>query len=270
MVGARGWKADYALLVTWERMSYGGAPKVTDMSKYEQAKRWQNTYQMVLATDEIRTYCMLNYANINWTSSSQSGALTRGRGGKQSALVSEKSYRRELQCFQDVGFNGGNGTGSKLVQFGSTQVAGRWLARIDEQIQYGGCTNDSTGTMELSQQYGNMLGGFALNVTGPCLRPSDVIKMQFDEITIDCERIDMVMARCVIPTNTVFRIGIVDVKLSVDAGKNYPWHTKFYISKSAINVQPCSLHLRRVSGGLGLAQRHPLFHRLFLNAFFNS
>ncbi|KAK6044530.1 Nidogen-like protein [Cooperia oncophora] len=224
------------LLVTWERMSYGGAPKVTDMSKYEQAKRWQNTYQMVLATDEIRTYCMLNYANINWTSSSQSGALTRGRGGKQSALV---------------GFNGGNGTGFyqlpfssegnsyKLVQFGSTQVAGRWLARIDEQIQYGGCTNDSTGTMELSQQYGNMLGGFALNVTGPCLRPSDVIKMQFDEITtIDCERIDMVMARCVIPTNTVFRIGIVDVKLSVDAGKNYPWHTKFYISI----VQPCNCH----------------------------
>lgn len=47
----------------------------------------QNTYQMVLATDEIRTYCMLNYANINWTSSSQSGALTRGRGGMQSALV---------------------------------------------------------------------------------------------------------------------------------------------------------------------------------------
>ncbi|RCN30859.1 AMOP domain protein [Ancylostoma caninum] len=237
MVGARGWKADYALIVTWERMSYGGAPKVTDMSKYEQAKRWQNTYQMVLATDEIRTYCMLNYANINWTSSSQSGALTRGRGGKQSALV---------------GFNGGNGTGFyqlpfssegnsyKLVQFGSTQVAGRWLARIDEQIQYGGCTNDSRGLIELSQQYGNMLGGFALNVTGPCLRPNDVIKMQFDEITVDCERMDMVMARCVIPTNSVFKIGHVDVKLSVDAGKNYPWWTKFYI------IQP-GLARRRVN-----------------------
>lgn len=24
MVGARGWKADYALIVTWERMTYGG------------------------------------------------------------------------------------------------------------------------------------------------------------------------------------------------------------------------------------------------------
>lgn len=47
MVGARGWKADYALLITWERMAYGGAPKVTDLSEYERAKRWQNTYQMV-------------------------------------------------------------------------------------------------------------------------------------------------------------------------------------------------------------------------------
>lgn len=42
---------------------------------------------MVVATDEIRTYCMFNYANINWTSSAQAGAITGGRGGKQSALV---------------------------------------------------------------------------------------------------------------------------------------------------------------------------------------
>uniref|UniRef100_A0AC34Q918 NIDO domain-containing protein n=1 Tax=Panagrolaimus sp. JU765 TaxID=591449 RepID=A0AC34Q918_9BILA len=115
---------------------------------------------MVVATDEIRTYCMFNFANINWTSSATAGAVTGGRGGKQSALV---------------GFNGGNGTGYfelpysaegnsyKLVQYGSTQIAGRWLARIDEQIQYGGCSNESRGTLETSQQYGNMLGGFALN-----------------------------------------------------------------------------------------------------------
>ena len=56
-----------------------------------------------------------------------------------------------------VGFNGGNGTGFidipysaegnsyKLVQFGSTQTAGRWLARVDEEIIYGGCINTSIG-----------------------------------------------------------------------------------------------------------------------------
>ncbi|ETN77110.1 hypothetical protein NECAME_11268, partial [Necator americanus] len=146
-----------------------------------------------------------------------------------------------------VGFNGGNGTGFyqlpfssegnsyKLVQYGSTQVAGRWMARIDEQIQYGGCTNDSRGSIELSQQYGNMLGGFALNVTGPCLRPSDVIKMQFDEITLDCERMDMVMARCVIPTNSVFKIGLVDVKLS-NLTLSWEWENITANTNTAVDI----------------------------------
>ncbi|KAI6182105.1 Protein mesh [Aphelenchoides bicaudatus] len=238
MVGARGWKADYAIVVTWERMAYGGAPKITELHEYERAKRWQNTYQLVVATDEIRTYCMFNFANINWTSSATAGAVTGGRGGHQSALV---------------GFNGGNGTGFyqlpyssegnsyKLVQYGSTQIAGRWVARIDEQIQYGGCSNESRGTLETSQQYGNMLGGFALNVSGPCYRPTDIIKLQFDELTIDCERIDMVIARCIIPVNRVFRTGPVDLKLSVDGGKNYPWWNKFYVLQPGLSRRRVNL-----------------------------
>lgn len=40
MVGARGWKADYALIITWERMAYGGSPKITELNEYERAKRW--------------------------------------------------------------------------------------------------------------------------------------------------------------------------------------------------------------------------------------
>lgn len=61
-----------------------------------------------------------------------------------------------MLCLQ-VGFNGGNGTGFvhmpysaigdsyKLVQYGATDVPGRWLARVDERVVYGGCKNDSTG-----------------------------------------------------------------------------------------------------------------------------
>uniref|UniRef100_A0A5S6QTX0 AMOP domain-containing protein n=1 Tax=Trichuris muris TaxID=70415 RepID=A0A5S6QTX0_TRIMR len=225
MVGARGFKADYALIVTWERMGYGGAPKITELNLYDTVKKWQNTYQMVIATDEIRTYVMFNYANVNWTSSTQAGALF-GRGGKQSAMV---------------GFNGGNGTGwyslpwsadgnsYKLVQYGSTQVAGRWLARVDEEIEYGGCSNNSIGILQLDKPQATMLGGFTLNVTGPCFRITDVLKMQIDENTLDCERLDMVMARCVVPVNSIFKTGQVIIRLSVDGGKNYPWWNKFYV-----------------------------------------
>lgn len=43
----------------------------------------------------------------------------------------------------------------------------------------------------------------------------------------------MVIARCVIPVNSVFKTGLVDLKLSVDGGKNYPWWTKFYVCESS-------------------------------------
>lgn len=68
-------------------MMFKGAPRVTQVNRYEEAKRWVNTYQVVLATDEIRSYVIFNYAHINWTSSNTAGAL-QGRGGMQSALVS--------------------------------------------------------------------------------------------------------------------------------------------------------------------------------------
>uniref|UniRef100_A0A914XL52 NIDO domain-containing protein n=1 Tax=Plectus sambesii TaxID=2011161 RepID=A0A914XL52_9BILA len=237
MVGARGFTADYAIVITWERMGYGGAPKYTAMHQYEEAKKWQNTYQMVLATDEIRSYAMFNYANINWTSSTAAGSLA-GRGGKQSALV---------------GFNGGNGTGFvqlpysaegnsyKLVQFGSTQTAGRWLCRVDEVIVYGGCTNDSTGQLRFDTPYGDMLGGFSLNVSGPCFREQNVIKLQIDELTIDCRRLDMVVARCTVPVNAIYRVGEVSIKLSTDGGRNYPFWNTFIILQHQFSNHPVQL-----------------------------
>lgn len=48
----------------------------------------QNTYQLVLATDEIRSFVVFNYGNVNWTSSSAAGGFS-GRGGRQSAVVSK-------------------------------------------------------------------------------------------------------------------------------------------------------------------------------------
>jgi hypothetical protein len=48
----------------------------------------------------------------------------------------------------------------------------------------------------------------------------------------DSIQIDMAIGRCVVPINGIFRTGMVDVQLSVDGGKNYPWWTKFYICKN--------------------------------------
>ncbi|MCP4492409.1 MAG: hypothetical protein GY820_34635 [Gammaproteobacteria bacterium] len=39
-IGMRGFTANYGLIVTWERMAYGGPPKVIALSMFDQAVRW--------------------------------------------------------------------------------------------------------------------------------------------------------------------------------------------------------------------------------------
>lgn len=162
--GANGWRAEFALVVTWERMAYGGAPKAVDVSQFEYVKQWQNTFQLIIASDEIRSYTIFNYARLNWTTSNEAGGLN-GFGGKQAAMVSAVRTRRVVSLFANsflkVGFNGGNGTGWtrlpysgegrvwKLAYFTNVLTPGRWVYRVDEEIVPGGCSNDSTGEFSL-------------------------------------------------------------------------------------------------------------------------
>ncbi len=58
MIGARGFTADYALLVTWERMAYGSSPKITQLDLYEDAMRWV----IHLLPSDLAVYCWPNVA----------------------------------------------------------------------------------------------------------------------------------------------------------------------------------------------------------------
>jgi hypothetical protein len=41
-----------------------------------------NTFQLVLATDEVYTYAIFNYVNLQWTSHTEAGGdTTTGEGG---------------------------------------------------------------------------------------------------------------------------------------------------------------------------------------------
>ncbi|KRY79113.1 Uncharacterized protein T4A_5977 [Trichinella pseudospiralis] len=220
--GANGFRALHALIVTWERMAFGGAPKIVNLQDYENAKRWQNTFQLVILTDEIRSYTIFNYATLNWTSSTDAGSL-RGRGGYQSAIA---------------GFNGGNGTGFtampysargeifKLATFSSVSVPGRWMYRVDEEIIRGGCSNASSGYLVIAPDRGTMLGGIAVNITGQCLMPRSTVHVLFDELVVICNRLSIHRAQCVLPK--FHRVGLVSVKISSDGGRTYPYIGIFY------------------------------------------
>ena len=95
----------------------------------------------MLATDEVFTYCIFNYFDIQWTAHTEAGGDTlKGEGG--------------VPAF--VGFNAGNGTRSfeyipysqmpglrDLIGRGWTNgFKGRHIFRIDENILTGNCNRD--------------------------------------------------------------------------------------------------------------------------------
>lgn len=47
-----------------------------------------NSFQMVLATDEVYTYAIFNYININWSAHTEAGGDTTGGEGGVPAYVS--------------------------------------------------------------------------------------------------------------------------------------------------------------------------------------
>lgn len=56
MVGTRGFKCDYALLVTWERMGYGAGKKTIDVKMYETEKRWVSSPQDIILKPVVKIY----------------------------------------------------------------------------------------------------------------------------------------------------------------------------------------------------------------------
>ena len=101
---------------------------------------------------------------------------------------------------------------------------------MDESIVYGGCSNDTKGALAVTIGAWSMLGGYAINVSGPCIRETDTIRVNMD-VTLDCVRINMVVARCWIPVDYMNFQGFQVIKMSVDGGVTYPFHRTCYLSK---------------------------------------
>lgn len=74
IVGADSFIPKHSVIITWKNMSFTGG---IDTSLYR-----TNTFQMVLATDEVYTYAIFNYLNLGWTSHTEAGGdTTLGEGG---------------------------------------------------------------------------------------------------------------------------------------------------------------------------------------------
>ncbi|XP_023014320.2 sushi domain containing 2 mesh isoform X1 [Leptinotarsa decemlineata] len=229
VIGSETFNPKHAIIVTWKNISFNGG--------FGNALYQTNTFQMILATDEVFTYAMFNYLNLDWTTHTEAGGDTRkGEGG--------------VPAF--VGFNAGNGTRSfeykpysqesvirDLTQTGfANGFKGRHIFRIDENILTGTCNKDIDGAnlpLMISPESGNMLGGTIVNITGPCFGLDDQVKCKFDVADeINGVVIDKNRAICIQPR--LYAEGWVNLQIAIGAGV-YKWKGKYYVESPAAASQ---------------------------------
>lgn len=222
MVGTVIFRPKHAIIVTWKNVTFAGGSVNTD------AKFVTNTFQLVVATDEIRTYTIFNYDYMAWTSHTEAGGSTdEGQGGVP-------AY---------VGFNAGNGTRSyeytpysqKLyirdlaVAGNANGFPGRHMFRVDEKILAGCCRREEElkeYPLTFSPEQGNMLGGTLVNLTGPCFKTSYRLTCMFDTTSTEGVILDDNRATCVTPQ--LYVSGYVDFSISINNGPYY-WKGKFFV-----------------------------------------
>ncbi|XP_041968877.1 protein mesh isoform X3 [Aricia agestis] len=228
VIGSESFFPKHAITVTWKNMSFAGG---IDNSLY-----MTNTFQMVLATDEVFTYAIFNYLEINWSSHTEAGGdTTTGEGGVP-------AY---------IGFNAGNGTQSyEYKPYSQASVLrdltgrgwangfpGRHIFRIDEKILMGTCNKDIDGAnlpLMFAPESGNMLGGTVVNITGPCFKPDDRITCRFDTESVVGAVIDVNRAVCVQPR--FWHNGYARFEIAIN-NEPYKWKGKFFVETPAMATE---------------------------------
>lgn len=208
MIGASDFMPKWAMIVTWRNM--------TIANRRTERPLKTNTYQAVIATDEIRTYAMFNYEQVEWITH-----MDNFDGLKGPAAF--------------VGFNAGNTTRSfefkpysqhqrvSMLPAGGfgNHLRGRYYFQIDEEVWPGACIDKKLEPnlrdrlpLTFFPRYGHMLGGTLVDVTGPCLDPGSIIFCRFDNFKAEAVFRDTNRATCISPPFMYH--GYVDLTISVD------------------------------------------------------
>ncbi|KAI1296786.1 Protein mesh [Halotydeus destructor] len=208
MIGAADFTPKYVMIVTWRNM--------TMVNRRTERPMKTNTYQAIVATDEIRTYVMYNYEQIEWITHLDNYDGLKG-----------------YPAF--VGFNAGNSTRSfefrpysqnprisLLTQRGfGNGFDGRFFFQTDEEVWPGACIEKGLDPnlpdrlpLTFFPKYGHMLGGTMVNITGPCLSPDSIIVCRFENWKSEGFYRDPNHASCISPP--VMYHGYIDLTVSVN------------------------------------------------------
>lgn len=156
----------WALVATWSNVAFFGC--------CQEGCRLRNTFQVVLTTDGVRSFAILNYHNITWTtgtSRSSGGDCFTGQGDVPAkagfdAGDGHSFYTIPGSCQSDI---------STVDSRSNVGIPGKWIFRVDSaDIQSAGCSeqqqqgHSSLAPIRLVPSFVGLYGHVPVKVVGPC------------------------------------------------------------------------------------------------------
>jgi len=160
--GERSFNPTMVITGTWYRV---GA--------FSQQTSATNTFQIVLATDELRSFVFLLYNQIQWAGSSTNGISGQAGFNAGDGIVFEMLPHSRTSRI------------TELVNISNVGVAGLFVFRVDtDTITLGGCGNISN--LAFQPRRGSQLGLTPITIQGPCFNniSESHIKCRFGYSTV--------------------------------------------------------------------------------------
>ena len=171
-----------------------------------------NTFQVVLCTDEDRSFVFFLYYDLQW---SDPFSNIHGNYNARAGVYHGNGNKTETLPYS------GTDDIIKLANESNVNVPGLFAFRIDaDRINAGGC-NETTSTVSFRPRIGSQLGSTPLSVYGPCFTNQTQVKCQFNSSSqvVDGIVIDEFRAICLTPFSSLH--GSIPISVSVDNGQTY-------------------------------------------------
>ncbi|XP_052089797.1 sushi domain-containing protein 2-like [Mytilus californianus] len=202
-----------------------------------------NTFQLAMLTDGTSSFAIFNYVKMDITMDkfTQSG-FNAGKGRGYTTALNDRELTHVLDNY---------GSDSK----------GMYIFRIDrEQIQPGGCSNDTRGSvLSIYPTYAGMLGGKMLDISGPCMHSNarlTQVKCRFggkDDLVTYGYKVNFMKARCSVPRMPIR--GWITVEMSIN-NITYSHSTKILIVHPGRVSKDERIHLPYMGKGEGWNETH--------------
>lgn len=206
----RPFKPKMIIVSTWYYISLEIMYYVTaaGMNATLETRRFNNTFQIVLSTDEDRSFIFYLYHDLQWSDPYQYNSHARA-----GFHCSERNISQTLPY---------SGTRNivKLMNESNVHVPGLFAFRVDtDKINHGGCFENGL-TLSFHPRMGGQLGSTALSIYGPCFTNQTKIKCRFNSTEIISGTvIDKFRGVCLTPFTSMH--GSVPVSISLNDGQTF-------------------------------------------------